>query len=76
MAHPQSNPPLAHPGEAIELETSVAGEEDPGASIDLVAEEPPVAPGDAAPAATPGAGEKPLPQPEGRDPGPADPQRR
>jgi hypothetical protein len=44
MAHPQSHPPLARPGEPVELDTSVAGEEDPGASIDIAAEEEDPAP--------------------------------
>ncbi len=39
----------------IDLTQSVAGEEDPGASVDLVT--PPVAPGDEAPAGTIGTGE-------------------
>src|SRR5262245_22315834 len=50
----------------IDLSTSVAGEEDPGASIDLAGERPsgqaPMAPGDEAPAGTPGTGEKPCPR--------------
>lgn len=56
MAHPQIIPPPARPGAPDELETSVAGEEDPGASLDLVDEEPPLAPGSS---------EKPQPQPRG-----------
>lgn len=36
MAGTQTPPtPLAQPGEHIDLEESVAGEEDPGASIDI-----------------------------------------
>lgn len=53
------------PTEPIDLSESVAGEEDPGASIDLAvrtpaspgAPTPPMAPGDEAPAGTPGTGE-------------------
>jgi hypothetical protein len=48
----------------IDLSESVAGEEDPGASIDLAAAPPgspaqpvPMAPGDEAPPGTPGTGE-------------------
>jgi hypothetical protein len=40
----------------IDLTESVAGEEDPGASIDL-----PIAPGNEAPPGTPGTGEKVCP---------------
>jgi hypothetical protein len=64
-----------------DLSTSVAGEEDPGASLDLpvanagrtvppadasaqtpVGAQPPMAPGDQAPAGTPSTGEKPCPE--------------
>ena len=43
---------------------SVAGEEDPGASIDLAAPTPPapMSPGDEAPAGTPGTGETVCPR--------------
>ena len=68
----------ARPGADVDL-TSVAGEEDPGASLDLpvakstagrpgqaprqsVAAQPPMAPGDQAPAGTPSTGEHPCPQ--------------
>ena len=69
----------SHPPEPIDLSESVAGEEDPGASVDLAvrsatspgrsdqpaggegarpgAPTPPMAPGDEAPAGTPGTGE-------------------
>lgn len=52
-SHLGSNAP-ARPGDPIDLHESVAGEEDPGASID--------APGDEAPAGTPGTGEKVCPR--------------
>lgn len=48
-------------GQPIDLTRSVAGEEDPGASIDL-AGTPPMSPGDEAPAGTPGTGEDVCPQ--------------
>ncbi len=41
---------------------SVAGEEDPGAAIDLTAQPQPMAPGDQAPAGTPGTGEGVCPR--------------
>ncbi len=61
MADPQSKPPPVRPGDPIELETSVAGEEDPGASLDVAAQaqDAPKVPGDAAQPAVPGAGKKP-----------------
>jgi hypothetical protein len=43
----------------IDLGQSVAGEEDPGASIELTV--PPTKPGDEAPAGTPGTGETVCP---------------
>lgn len=43
-------------GKPIDLSESVAGEEDPGASIDMA-----VSPADEAPAGTPGTGDKPCP---------------
>src|SRR5690606_5813149 len=75
--------PAARPGDPIDLSTSVAGEEDPGASLDLaqprgaegrndqpagqapkqpVGGQPPMAPGDEAPAGTPSTGENVCPQ--------------
>ena len=46
----------------VDLGTSVAGEEDPGASNEIgSATERPMAPGDEAPAGTPGTGEKVCP---------------
>jgi hypothetical protein len=46
----------------VDLESSVAGEEDPGASNEIgSAEQKPMAPGDEAPAGTPGTGEKVCP---------------
>jgi hypothetical protein len=46
----------------VDLETSVAGEEDPGASNEVgSAVERPMSPGDEAPAGTPGTGEKVCP---------------
>jgi len=48
-------PPAPRPVEPASQ--SVAGEEDPGASIDLGAVAPAMAPGDEAPAGTPGTGE-------------------
>lgn len=56
MAHPQIHPPVAKPGDPIELETSVAGEEDPGASIDIAteAQDAPAPAGDATQPAAPG----------------------
>lgn len=63
MAHPHTDTPVAQPGDPIELETSVAGEEDPGASIDMATQQDvPMAPGDEAPPGTPGTGEKPCPR--------------
>jgi hypothetical protein len=52
------------PGAPIDLTTSVAGEEDPGASIDLDVHrtQAPMAPGDEAPAGTPSTGENVCPQ--------------
>ncbi|RYF19004.1 MAG: hypothetical protein EOO30_01295 [Comamonadaceae bacterium] len=57
----------ARPGDPIDLESSVAGEEDPGASIELanvrnIGAQPPMAPGDEAPAGTPSTGENVCPQ--------------
>lgn len=57
----------ARPGDPIDLESSVAGEEDPGASIELAnvrgtGAQPSMAPGDQAPAGTPGTGENICPQ--------------
>jgi hypothetical protein len=73
----------AHPGDPLDLKTSVAGEEDPGASLDLaqprgtegrsdqpagngprevIGAQAPMAPGDEAPAGTPGTGEDVCPQ--------------
>jgi hypothetical protein len=56
----------AKPGDPLDLETSVAGEEDPGASIDLAmpatGAQPAMAPGDQAPAGSPGTGENVCPQ--------------
>jgi hypothetical protein len=46
----------------VDLETSVAGEEDPGASNEIgSAEQRPMSGGDEAPAGTPGTGEKVCP---------------
>jgi hypothetical protein len=46
----------------VDLETSVAGEEDPGASNEIgSAEQKPMSPGDEALAGTPGTGEKVCP---------------
>lgn len=61
--HPDSRSPV-RPGAPIDLTTSVAGEEDPGASIDLAVHrtQPPMAPGDEAPAGTPSTGEDVCPQ--------------
>lgn len=65
-----SNAPTRR-GDAIDLATSVAGEEDPGASFDLPAEgraespvgaQPAMAPGDQAPPGTPSTGENVCPQ--------------
>lgn len=61
-----SRPP-ARPGDPIDLDTSVAGEEDPGASIELASVrgtggQPPMAPGDQAPEGTPSTGENVCPQ--------------
>jgi hypothetical protein len=74
---------LTQPGEALDLTTSAAGEEDPGAAIDIdlprgtegrndqpAGQAPrrpsgaqwPMAPGDEAPAGTPGTGEDVCPQ--------------
>lgn len=68
MANRQAAPGDApvRPGDPIDLDRSVAGEEDPGASIDLAnlrpAGGPPAtAPGDQAPAGTPGTGENVCP---------------
>jgi hypothetical protein len=50
------------PPEPIDLAESVAGEEDPGAAVDLAeAAQPPMKPGDQAPAGTPGTGESICP---------------
>jgi hypothetical protein len=75
--------PAARPGEPLDLGSSVAGEEDPGASMDLAlpkgtegrCDQPagqapdqptgaqaPMAPGDEAPAGTPGTGENVCPR--------------
>lgn len=70
---PMASRKPARPGDPIDLLTSVAGEEDPGASIDLavptnqqphppVGGQPPMAPGDEAPAGTAGTGEAICPQ--------------
>ena len=80
---PLGSSKTARPGEPIDLSTSVAGEEDPGASIDMervrgtegrndqpagqaprspVGAQPPMAPGDEAPAGTPSTGENVCPQ--------------
>lgn len=69
-----SNAPTRR-GDAIDLDTSVAGEEDPGASFDAPADQPvgvaprravgaqpPMAPGDEAPPDTPSTGENVCPQ--------------
>lgn len=67
-----SNKP-ARPGDALDLMTSVAGEEDPGAAVDFdepagsdtrspIGKQPPMAPGDQAPAGTPSTGENVCPQ--------------
>jgi hypothetical protein len=47
----------------VDLGTSVAGEEDPGASDEIgsATQQRPMAPGDEAPAGTPGTGEKVCP---------------
>jgi len=45
----------------IDLGESVAGEEDPGASVDMALPDKPMSPGDEAPAGTPGTGEKTCP---------------
>lgn len=81
---PDQNPPAA-PGDPIDLDRSVVGEEDPGASLDLAnvrprgtegrsdqptdrtpgaptGAQPPMAPGDEAPAGTPSTGEDVCPQ--------------
>jgi hypothetical protein len=58
------------PGDPLDLTTSVAGEEDPGASIEAelpraqptAGAQPPMAPGDQAPAGTPSTGEDVCPQ--------------
>lgn len=76
--------PASRPGDPLDLATSVAGEEDPGASIDLpnapaaapgrsdqpagqgakqpAGAQPPMSPGDEAPAGTPGSGETVCPR--------------
>jgi hypothetical protein len=76
---PAPSSPVAQPDDPIDLETSVAGEEDPGASIDLAnaaaaagrsdrspqqpaGAQPPMSPGDDAPAGTPGTGENVCPR--------------
>ena len=46
----------------IDLTTSVAGEEDPGASIDLAIEKTPLSPGHQAKPGTPGTGETVCPR--------------
>ncbi len=56
--HPQTGSSPARPEDPLDLKTSVAGEEDPGASLDLA----PMAPGDQAPAGTTGTGEDVCPQ--------------
>jgi DnaJ-class molecular chaperone len=79
---PGSGKPVS-PGDPLDLTTSVAGEEDPGASIDMAQArgtegrddqpagqaakqpsggQPAMAPGDEAPAGTPGTGETICPQ--------------
>jgi hypothetical protein len=52
-----------NPTTPVDLEQSVAGEEDPGASSDIGAAnaQRPMSPGDEAPAGTPGTGEKVCP---------------
>jgi hypothetical protein len=56
----------ARPREADDLLTSVAGEEDPGSAVEPpaapVGAQPPMAPGDQAPAGTPSTGENVCPQ--------------
>jgi len=71
----------ARPGDPLDLNTSVAGEEDPGASFDVpsgtegrsdqptdrtpkapTGAQPPMAPGDEAPAGTPSTGENVCPE--------------
>jgi hypothetical protein len=47
----------SHPSQPLDLTESAAGEEDPGAGIDM---EQPLKPGDEAPAGTPGTGDKPC----------------
>jgi hypothetical protein len=79
MARKQQDPPLGSSapvpaGDPDELLMSVAGEEDPGASLDLpvtnaeravppagAGAQPPMAPGDQAPAGTPSTGENLCP---------------
>jgi hypothetical protein len=51
-----NTPTPSSPGRAPEFDQSVAGEEDPGASVDIGSA--PLRPGDEAPAGTPGTGEK------------------
>jgi hypothetical protein len=76
----QQSPPLTKPTEALDMGQSVAGEEDPGASLDIgnapgrsdqpagqspgqpSGAQPPMAPGDEAPAGTPGTGENLCPR--------------
>lgn len=81
-SQPHGNQPV-QPGDPLDLSRSVAGEEDPGASLDLaqprgtegrndqpagqapkqaVGAQPPMAPGDEAPAGTPSTGEDVCPQ--------------
>jgi hypothetical protein len=79
MTTPRSQPAAPAGGKALNLGESVAGEEDPGASIDLAATpdrsdqpatggtkptggQPPMKPGDEAPAGTPGTGETVCPR--------------
>ena len=64
MADKKTPPnPVARPGDPLDLSTSVAGEEDPGASFDAPrGTTPPMAPGDEAPAGTPSTGENLCPQ--------------
>lgn len=58
-SHPPSQPHTRRP---VDLAAeSVAGEEDPGASIDVAASPAPMAPGDQAPPGAPGTGENVCP---------------
>ena len=83
MAGKDESLPGSRPGDPLDLKTSVAGEEDPGASLDMTqpggtqgrSDQPAgsvprqaggpqaaMAPGDEAPAGTPGTGEDVCPQ--------------